>query len=112
MRSGSERREFPRIPTDQIICFSEGSGAEQSGRGVNLSAGGICFTAVACEIELGEFLTLTFRVHGEEVTAGGRVVWATETDPLSLEVGVEFEELDARGRRLIESLGSGGDSEG
>jgi hypothetical protein len=101
---GSERRRFQRIPIDQVVSFAELGRLEQIGRGINLSDGGIRFQAVACEIELGDRLRLTFVVLGQRVTATGTVAWATEIDPLTLEVGIEFHEIDARGRALLDQL--------
>lgn len=99
--TGRERRQFPRIPMDQIVSFEELGRSGRRGRSVDLSGGGIRFRAVVCEIELGESLRLRFSVLGQVVTATGTVAWVTEIDPLTLEVGVEFDEIDARGRALL-----------
>ena len=101
---GRERRRFPRIPMDQVVSFAELGQSEQLGRGVDLSKGGIRFRVVACEIDLGDRLRLTFIVLGQRVSATGVVSWATEIDALTLEVGVEFEEIDARSQALLDAF--------
>ena len=98
---GRERRKFQRIPMEQIVSFSKLGHGDQLGRGINLSAGGVSFQAVACEIDLGDRLNLTFSVLDQLVSAEGTVVWATEGDSLTLEVGIEFSKIDARGRALL-----------
>ena len=60
----------------------------------NLSAGGICFEVVGCEIALGDVLRLTFNVQDETIVAVGSVVWATDIDAFTQEVGLEFIEID------------------
>jgi len=37
------------------------------------------------------------------VVAIGRVVWATEMDPITLDVGLEFIEIDPTALRLLEA---------
>ena len=98
---GPERRKFPRIPMDQVVSFGVLGQLDQLGRALDLSAGGIRFQVVACEINLGERLRLTFVVLDQQVTAVGTVVWATDIDPLTVEVGIQFNEIDARGQALL-----------
>lgn len=98
---GRERRKFQRIPMEQIVSFAHLGRGDQLGQGINLSAGGVSFQAVACEIDLGDRLNLTFSILNQLVSAEGTVVWATEVDPLTLEVGIEFSEIDAHGRALL-----------
>ena len=99
--TGRERRKFQRIPMEQIVSFSLLGESDQIGQGINLSTGGISFQVVACEINLGDRLRLNFSVLGQEVSATGTVVWATEVDALTLEVGIEFAEIGARDRALL-----------
>jgi hypothetical protein len=95
------RRKYARIGTDQVISFAQLDAADRLALGRDVSAGGIRFEAVGCEINLGEVLRLTFNVEGETVIAVGRVVWATELDPITLEIGIEFVEIDPRAARLL-----------
>jgi hypothetical protein len=64
------------------------------GVGRDLSIGGIRFEAVGCEIEPGAVLRVTFTVGDQTVVAMGRVAWSTEIDPQTLDVGLEFIEID------------------
>ena len=64
------------------------------GVGRDLSIGGIRFEAVGCEIEPGAFLRVTFNVGDKTVVAVGRVAWSTEIDSMTLDVGLEFVEID------------------
>ena len=71
----------------------------------NVSAGGIRFEAVGCEIDLGDVLRVTFNVGDQTVVAVGKVVWATEMDPITTDVGIEFVEIDPAVLELIEETG-------
>ena len=92
--SGAERRKYLRIGTDQVISFARVDKPDQLAVGRNLSTGGIRFDAVGCEISLGDVLRVTFNVADQTVVAVGKVVWATETDPISMEIGIEFVDID------------------
>ena len=102
-----ERRKYPRIATDQVISFSHVDAAERLGLSRDVSAGGLRFEAIACEIALGDVIRLTFQVSGEALEASGTVVWATELDAFATEVGVEFHDLDPRAPRLLAELERG-----
>ena len=100
-----DRRKYLCIETDQVISFAEIDRPKQLGVGKDVSTGGIRFEAVGCEIELGDLLRITFNVMQQTVVATGVVVWATDADPISTEVGIEFIEIDpAALRRLDESM--------
>ncbi len=98
----ADRRKYHRIPTDQVISFSELDHMDQLAVSRNVSTGGISFEAVGCEINLGDVLRVTFNVGEHTVVAVGRVIWATDTDPITLEVGIEFHEIDPLGLHLLE----------
>jgi len=100
--AGAERRKYHRLATDQIISFAEIDRPDRLAVSKNLSTGGISFEAVGIEINLGEVLRVTFNVGEVTVVAVGRVVWATDTDPITQEVGIEFHEIDADAVRLLE----------
>lgn len=102
--SADDRRKYPRLGTDQIISFSEIDTPDRLAVGKNVSMGGISFEAVGCEINLGDTLRVTFNVETHTVVAVGTVVWATETDAFSMEVGIEFLEIDPRAIEILESL--------
>ncbi len=99
---GAERRKYHRIGTDQVISFAEIDHPDQLGVSKNLSTGGICFEVVGIEIELGDLLRATFNIGDHTVVATGKVVWATDTDPITQEVGIEFHEIDPEAVRLLE----------
>ncbi len=91
---GEERRKYRRIGTDQVISFAPVDRRDLLAVSRDMSVGGIRFEAVGCEIEPDEVLRLTFSVGDETVVAIGRVAWSTEIDPMTLDVGIEFVEID------------------
>ena len=103
----SERRKYRRIATDQVISFAPVETRDLLGVGRNISAGGIRFEAVGCEIDLGDILRVTFNVGDHTVVAVGKVVWATEMDPITTDVGLEFLEIDSAALELLEEWMSG-----
>ena len=100
----SDRRKYHRIDTDQVISFAEVDQGDQLGVVRNLSRGGIQFNAVGCEINYGDVLRVTFNVGEQTVVAIGRVAWATDMDPISMEVGISFIEIDPLALELLEDL--------
>ena len=77
-----------------MVSFAPVDARDLLGVSRDMSSGGIRFEAVGCEIELGEVLRMTFSVGDQTVVAIGRVAWSTEIDPLTLDVGLEFVEID------------------
>ena len=100
-----ERRKYTRIATDQVISFAPLESRGQLALGRDVSPGGIRFAAVGCEIDLGDVLRVTFNVGRRTAVAVGRVVWATDVDPITLDVGLEFIEIDPFVLRLLEESG-------
>ena len=100
--SGIERRKYHRIGTDQVISFAEVDRADQLAVSKNLSTGGISFEAIGVEINLGDVLRITFNVADQTVVATGKVVWCTDTDPITQEVGIEFHQIDPEAVRLLD----------
>lgn len=96
------RRKYHRIGTDQVISFAEIDRPDRLAVSKNVSSGGIRFEAVGCEISLGDVLRVTFNVMKQTVVVIGTVVWATETDPISTEVGIEFIDIDPIALRLLD----------
>jgi len=101
---GAERRKYQRIGTDQVISFAPVETRDLLGVSRNLSPGGIRFEAVGCEIDQGQTLRVTFNVGDHTVVAIGRVAWATEMDPLTTDVGLEFIEIDPTAMRLLDEM--------
>jgi hypothetical protein len=101
-RPSAYRRKYLRIPTDQVISFSEIDRPDQLAVSRDVSTGGIRFEAVGVEINLGDLLRVTFNVGRRTIVATGKVVWAVDTDPITQEVGIEFEEIDPAALRWLE----------
>jgi len=100
-----DRRKYSRIATDQVISFAPVDARDLLGVSRNVSQSGIRFEAIGCEIALGDILRVTFNLADQTIVAVGRVVWATEMDPITSEVGIEFIEIDPMALRLMEELG-------
>jgi len=101
-RQSAYRRKYLRIPTDQVISFAEIDRPDRLAVSQDVSTGGIRFEAVGVEINLGDLLRVTFNVGRRTIVATGRVVWAVETDPITQEVGIEFDEIDPAAQRWLE----------
>jgi c-di-GMP-binding flagellar brake protein YcgR len=99
---GSDRRKYSRIATDQVISFAPVEERDLLGVSRDLSTGGIRFEAVGCEIDQGDVLRVTFNVGDRTVEAVGKVVWSTDTDPITTDVGLEFIEIDPDAIRMLE----------
>jgi hypothetical protein len=102
----TDRRKYPRVGTDQVIAFAPVEARDLLGVSRDVSAGGIRFEAVGCEIDLGDVIRVTFSVGDETVNAIGRVCWAVELDPLTIDVGIEFIEVDPAVVQLLEEFGA------
>lgn len=98
----ADRRKYHRLETDSVISFAEIDRPDRLAVGKDISTGGIRFEAVGCEIDLGDTLRVTFNVMNQTIVATGVVVWATDTDPISTDVGIEFIEIDPVALRLLE----------
>ncbi len=101
---GDERRKYQRIGTDQVISFAPVVTRDMLAVSRDVSCGGIRFDAVGCEINLGDVLRVTFNVGAHTVVAVGRVAWATEIDPITTEVGLEFVEIDEAAVALLDEI--------
>jgi len=99
-----ERRKYHRIPTDQVISFAELDANDKLAVSKNLSTGGIAFEVMGCEINMGDVLRVTFNVGDHTVVATGKVVWATDTDPITTEVGLAFHEIDPDAQLLLDEV--------
>lgn len=104
-----ERRKYSRIATDQVISFAPVEQRDLLAVGRDVSTGGIRFEAVGCEIDLGDTLRVTFNLGRHTVVAVGRVVWSTEVDPITTDVGLEFVEVDPSVAELLQDFQAEGD---
>ncbi|MEE3330007.1 MAG: PilZ domain-containing protein [Myxococcota bacterium] len=96
-----ERRKYSRIATDQVISFAQIDHEARPALGRNVSTGGIRFETIDCEINLGETLRVTFNIEDETVVAIGTVAWATDVGSMTVDIGIEFTEIDPRAVRLL-----------
>ncbi len=101
---GSSRRKYTRVGTDQVISFAPVDARDVLGFSRDVSRGGIRFEAIGCEFDLGEVLRVTFNIGERTVVAVGRVAWATELDPITTDVGVEFIQVDSDVLELLEEI--------
>lgn len=100
-----DRRKYPRIATDQVISFAMLDARDQLGVGKNLSAGGIRFEAVGCELNQGDLIRVTFNLGEHTVVAVGEVSWAIEVDSFTTDIGLVFHEVAPEALRLLEEFG-------
>ncbi len=98
---GRERREYPRIDTGHVISVAPIDARDHLAVSKNLSVGGVRFEAVGCDLSLGDILRVTFNIGEHTIIAVGKVVWATDVDPITLDVGLEFIEIDPLALRLL-----------
>jgi hypothetical protein len=89
-----------------VVSFAPVDARDLLGVSRDLSSGGIRFEAVGCEIDMGEVLRVTFSVGEQTVVAIGRVAWSTEIDPMTLDVGLEFVEIDPQAIELLDEVTS------
>jgi hypothetical protein len=101
-----DRRKFPRIRTEQLISFAFVESENRLAVSKNLSRGGICFEVMGCEIAMGDLLRLTFNVQDETLVAVGKVMWATDIDAFTQEVGLAFIEIDPFALETLERSGA------
>ena len=99
-----DRRKYPRIATDQVISFSLLDSRDQLGVSKNLSAGGIRFEAIGCELDLGDTIRVTFNLGEHTVVAVGQVTRATEIDALTTDIGLVFLEVDPEALQLLDDF--------
>lgn len=99
---GSDRRKYYRIATDQLISFAEVDHPDQVAKAKDLSTGGIRFEVVGVEINMGDLLRISFNIGAQPVVATGRVVWAIDMDPITQEIGIQFQSLDNDIVQLLE----------
>lgn len=103
-KRSSDRRKYSRIATDQVISFAPVEARDLLGVSRDVSSGGIRFEAVGCEIDMGDVLRVTFNVGESTVEAVGKVVWSTEMDPITMDVGLEFISIDPEAVRLLDDI--------
>jgi len=103
-QQGHERRKYPRLETDQMVAVARVSDTRHIAVGRDVSLGGIRFQIVGAEIELGDVVRIYFNVEDQTLSALGRVVWATDLDAFTVDVGLEFLEIDPQAVRILERV--------
>ena len=100
---GAERRTSPRVEQVQLVQVAEpGSLSRPStGRTLNLSRGGVRLE-MSGELPLRSRVRLSLAVGDEFVTVAGSVVYLEALDHGRCAMGVQFTELDAGSRRLLD----------
>lgn len=98
----SDRRKYLRVETGHVISVAPVDRRDRLAVGTDLSPGGIRFQVVGCEVDLDDVIRVTFNVEDHTIVAVGRVVWATDVDPITIDVGLEFIEIDPLALRLLE----------
>jgi len=89
-----DRRKYSRLPMGHVIAVALVDEREQLVVSKDLSRGGIRFEAIGLDFELGQKLRVTFNVADRTIIATGRVAWAIDLDPITVEVGLEFLDID------------------
>lgn len=102
-----ERRKYVRIDTGDVISVGPVDSRDRLAVSKNISTGGIRFEVVGFDVELNEVLRITFNVGEHTVVAVGRVAWAIDVDPITLDVGLEFVDIDPRALRLLQQETAG-----
>ena len=100
---GTERRASPRVDEVQLVQVSE-PGAPSvltTGRTLNISRGGVRLE-MSSELPLRARVRLSLAVGDEFVTVAGSVVYLEALDGGRCSMGVQFTELDANSRRLLD----------
>lgn len=99
---GPDRRKYSRVAAEDVISVAPVDLPDRLAVATDISVGGIRFQAMGCDIGLSDVLRVTFNVGDQTVVAVGRVAWATDIDTLTLDVGLEFIEIDALALRLLQ----------
>ena len=99
----TERRASPRVDEVQLVQVSEPSApsALTTGRTLNISRGGVRLE-MSSELPLRSRVRLSLAVGDEFVTVGGLVVYLEALDGGRCSMGVQFTDLDADSRRLLD----------
>jgi hypothetical protein len=98
----SDRRKYPRLPSDQLVSFTPFAGAPALADGGDVSLGGIRLRVVGCKIRKGDLLRVNFNVGEQTIEGVGRVVWIREMDDITAEIGLEFVRIDPWAARLLD----------
>ncbi len=99
--SKSSRRKFRRIPMETVVAIDT---TRALAAGIDVSAGGICFSCVGLNIEVGDTLRVDLTLEDQNFSVDGTAVRVSEPEGLVQEVALAFSDIDPDIRRLIELL--------
>jgi hypothetical protein len=91
------RRQYPRIPAENVVMIHRIGEGEQSGEGTarQLGLGGLMITSVE-PLGVDSYLRLRISIDADLVEATGRVVWEKPAvDGEGYDVGVAFISIDS-----------------
>ncbi len=97
----SGQRKFRRIPIETVVGIDT---TRALAVGVDVSAGGICFSCVGLNIEVGDTLRLDLTLEDQNFSVVGTAVRVSEPDSVAQEVALAFSDIDPDIRRLVELL--------
>ena len=102
------KRRFPRIPSENAVLVKKTGPEESEGFAkTQVVGGGGCMFLSDESIGVGSRVELLISVHGRVIRARARVVYEIPRDDGQREVGVEFTDIGADDRGVIEGLLSG-----
>ena len=90
------RRQFPRIPTENVVLIHRIGPAEQREMATarQMGPGGLMINSIE-SLEVDSYLRLMLTIDHEVVEAIGRVVWERPGKDGGFDVGVAFVSIDA-----------------
>lgn len=99
----AERRASPRVDEVQLVQVSEPTSLSTltTGRTLNISRGGVRLE-MSSQLPLRARVRLSLAVGDEFVTVAGSVVYLEALDGGRCSMGVQFTDLDADSRRLLD----------
>ena len=95
------RRKYPRVPMESIVSLEPTKNLQTLVLARNLSISGVRFESVGLRIRPGQVLRVTLDLEGQTGTVTGRVVWVTDLDAFTQDVGLEFLEVDPETAQLL-----------
>ncbi len=95
------RRKFRRIPLETVVGIDTPRALAAS---IDVSAGGICFSCVGLNIEVGDTLRVDLTLEDQNFSIVGTAVRVSEPDGVAQKVALAFSDIDPDLRRLVELL--------
>lgn len=90
------RRQYPRVPTENVVLIHRIGPAEQKEMATarQIGLGGLMISSVD-SLGVDAYLRLAITIDNEVVEATGRVVWEKPAEDGSFDVGVAFVSIDS-----------------